>query len=55
MLFIAGLIEGIFRQSVTDDAVRYAVAIVTAASWTLYFGWLGREAAPAAPRKESRQ
>ena len=30
MLFLAGLIEGIFRQTVTDIYVRYAVAITTA-------------------------
>jgi hypothetical protein len=42
MLFIAGLIEGIFRQTVTDINVRYAVAGSTALVWILYFGFVGR-------------
>ena len=42
MLFIAGLIEGIFRQVVTDIAVRYGVATLTAAWWIYYFGFVGR-------------
>jgi uncharacterized membrane protein SpoIIM required for sporulation len=42
MLFVAGLIEGIFRQTVTNMAVRYAVAATTAVGWTAYFGWCGR-------------
>lgn len=43
MLFIAGLIEGIFRQTVTDIYVRYTVAIGTAAFWAFYFGFVGRK------------
>jgi len=42
MLFIAGLIEGIFRQTVTSIEVRYAVASTTALFWIWYFGWCGR-------------
>ena len=42
MLLIAGLIEGVFRQTVTNLYVRYAVAIATAAWWLGYFGWVGR-------------
>jgi len=42
MLFIAGLIEGIFRQTVTSLTVRYAVAATTATAWLVYFGWVGR-------------
>ena len=42
MLFIAGLIEGIFRQTVTSIAIRYTVAIATAAAWTYYFVRVGR-------------
>ncbi|MCG8425476.1 MAG: stage II sporulation protein M [Proteobacteria bacterium] len=42
MFFIAGLIEGIFRQLVTDIAIRYAVAVITAVAWSLYFGLVGR-------------
>ncbi len=42
MLFVAGLIEGIFRQLVTDIHVRYAVAASTAVLWLAYFGLCGR-------------
>jgi len=42
MLFLAGLIEGVFRQTVTDIRVRFAVAGATAVWWTYYFGFVGR-------------
>jgi uncharacterized membrane protein SpoIIM required for sporulation len=42
MLFVAGLIEGVFRQTVTSVPARYAVAIVTAVGWLAYYGWCGR-------------
>ena len=42
MLFIAGMIEGVFRQTVTSLPVRYAVAIATAILWIAYFGLCGR-------------
>lgn len=42
MLFFAGLIEGVFRQTVTSVAIRFAVAGATAAWWTYYFGFAGR-------------
>lgn len=42
MLFIAGIIEGVFRQRVTSVPVRYTVAAVTAAWWIFYFGFVGR-------------
>ncbi|HEY1811219.1 MAG TPA: stage II sporulation protein M [Kofleriaceae bacterium] len=42
MLFVAGMIEGIFRQTVTSLTVRYAVAIATAIFWIAYYGWCGR-------------
>jgi len=42
MLFIAGLIEGVFRQTVTSVPIRFAVAGVTAAWWIYYFGFVGR-------------
>ena len=44
MLFVAGLIEGIFRQTVTHVPTRYAVAILTACFWLFYFVWVGRGA-----------
>jgi uncharacterized membrane protein SpoIIM required for sporulation len=42
MLFVAGLLEGVMRQVVTDMTVRYAIAAVTAVWWIWYFGWCGR-------------
>jgi uncharacterized membrane protein SpoIIM required for sporulation len=48
MFFVAGLVEGFFRQRVTDDAARWTVAILTAALWTLYFLRAGRRAGGAA-------
>jgi uncharacterized membrane protein SpoIIM required for sporulation len=43
MLFVAGLIEGVFRQTVTSVPIRYAVAGATAAWWIYYFGFVGRD------------
>jgi uncharacterized membrane protein SpoIIM required for sporulation len=42
LFFIAGLIEGIFRQTVHSVPVRYGVAAFTAVWWIFYFGWVGR-------------
>jgi uncharacterized membrane protein SpoIIM required for sporulation len=42
MLFVAGLIEGVFRQTVSDIDVRYAVAITTFVWWVWFFGFVGR-------------
>ena len=42
MLFVAGLIEGIFRQTVTSVPIRYGVAAATGAFWLAYYGWCGR-------------
>lgn len=42
MLFIAGLIEGVFRQTVTSVPIRFAVAVATSAWWIYYFGFVGR-------------
>jgi len=42
MLFIAGLIEGVFRQTVTSVPIRFTVAGATAAWWIYYFGFVGR-------------
>ena len=42
MFLIAGLIEGIFRQSVGDPGIRWAVAGTTFTLWSLYFGLAGR-------------
>lgn len=43
MLFIAGIIEGVFRQTVTDIYIRYGVATSTAVFWAAYYGWCGRK------------
>jgi hypothetical protein len=42
MLFIAGGIEGVFRQTVTSIPIRFTVAGATAAWWIYYFGFVGR-------------
>jgi uncharacterized membrane protein SpoIIM required for sporulation len=42
MLFIAGIIEGVFRQTVTSVPARYAVAGTTAVWWLFYFLVVGR-------------
>ncbi len=42
MLLAAGLLEGFFRQIVLDPAVRWTVAIGTAAFWAAYFARAGR-------------
>lgn len=42
MFLLAGLLEGLFRQLVTDDLSRYTAAIGTATVWLLYFGFIGR-------------
>jgi len=46
MLFIAGIIEGVFRQVVHDVSVRYTVAVASALLWTGYFALVGRGRAP---------
>ena len=42
LFLVAGLIEGIFRQRVHDEMVRYAVAAGTLLLWALYFLRAGR-------------
>lgn len=42
MFMLAGLIEGIFRQSVQDMTQRFALAGATALFWLVYFGFYGR-------------
>ncbi|MFH0945742.1 MAG: stage II sporulation protein M, partial [Planctomycetota bacterium] len=37
LFFIAGLIEGIFRQSVTNVVIRCGVALLTLLFWIAYF------------------
>ncbi|MDQ3337710.1 MAG: stage II sporulation protein M [Myxococcota bacterium] len=56
MLFVAGLIEGIFRQTVTSVPIRYTVAGATAAWWIFYFGFVGRrrDRATAVAKEEDR-
>jgi uncharacterized membrane protein SpoIIM required for sporulation len=43
MLFIAGMIEGIFRQTVHHTAIRYGVAVGTLLLWIAYFALAGRK------------
>jgi uncharacterized membrane protein SpoIIM required for sporulation len=42
LLLIAGLLEGLGRQLITDTSLRYAIAATTAMAWLLYFGFAGR-------------
>jgi uncharacterized membrane protein SpoIIM required for sporulation len=49
MLFVAGLLEGLGRQLIELDLVRYAIAIVMLAGWCAYFYW-PRPRAPHADR-----
>ncbi len=42
LFFVAGGLEGIFRQLVLHDGVRWAVALTTAGLWLAYFGFAGR-------------
>lgn len=37
MLAVAGLLEGIGRQTVVDDAARYVIGTVMLAGWLIYF------------------
>jgi uncharacterized membrane protein SpoIIM required for sporulation len=43
MMMIAGVIEGVFRQTITDRDIRYIFAGVTAVLWSLYFCGGGRQ------------
>ena len=49
LFFIAGLIEGIFRQTVQSIPWRYTLACLTLLLWALYFGLVGRRTPVAAP------
>ena len=42
LFFIAGIIEGVFRQVVQDVDVRTAIIAATALAWLAYFGLVGR-------------
>ena len=37
MLLVAGVLEGVGRQAINSDAIRYAIAAATAVIWGLYF------------------
>ncbi|MGE0047206.1 MAG: stage II sporulation protein M [Hyphomonadaceae bacterium] len=37
MLFVAGVLEGVGRQAINADAVRYAIAVMTGVFWFGYF------------------
>lgn len=42
MLLLAALVEGVFRQIVTDVVARYVLAATFAALWSAYFVFAGR-------------
>lgn len=46
MLLLAGLVEGVFRQTVHDVVLRLSVAVLTAGFWTVYFTRVGRREGP---------
>jgi hypothetical protein len=48
MFFLAGIIEGVFRQTVQDVTIRYAMALATAGLWLTYFVVVGRAGGTAA-------
>ena len=48
MLAVAGLLEGIGRQTVTSDTARYAIGIMMLLGWFLYFYWPRRDDGAAA-------
>jgi hypothetical protein len=43
-LFVAGLVEGVFRQLVNDVPTRYGLATLFAFLWAAYFLYEGRKA-----------
>lgn len=45
MLFIAGILEGGFRQLVSNTEARYAIAVLTGSCWWLYFSRTGKAGA----------
>lgn len=47
LFFVAGLLEGFFRQLVLDPTVRYTVVVLTTGFWIAYFGFVGRARPPA--------
>lgn len=47
MLILAAFIEGIFRQAVQDERVRWSVVVITASFWLWYFPFAGRDRAEA--------
>ena len=46
MLGVAGLLEGIGRQTITDDGARLAIGLAALAGWLCYFFWPRRPAEP---------
>jgi uncharacterized membrane protein SpoIIM required for sporulation len=42
MFLLAGLIEGVFRQTVGDPGIRWTVAGSSFVLWSVYFGLAGR-------------
>jgi uncharacterized membrane protein SpoIIM required for sporulation len=46
MLLLAGLVEGVFRQTVHDVVLRLSVAVLSAALWAVYFTRVGHREGP---------
>jgi len=43
LFFIAGILEGGFRQLINNTPGRYSFALVSAALWFYYFGFIGKD------------
>lgn len=43
MLAVAGLLEGIGRQTITSDTARYTIGVAMLLGWFLYFYWPRRD------------
>lgn len=43
LFFVAGVIEGYFRQSHLPNGPRYLLALITFVFWLFYFGFVGKE------------
>lgn len=39
MLFIAGILEGVGRQTITSTTMRYSIAAGTGLFWLVYLFW----------------
>jgi uncharacterized membrane protein SpoIIM required for sporulation len=43
MLFVAAILEGVFRQTIANTDQRLAIAFISLVFWVFYFGFAGKE------------